>query len=96
VADLRGRRVGKPDLLSDELGVIGEYDGADHRESSRHADDVGKEEAYRNLGLECFRVVGRDLQEVGLVVRRMAGAVERARAADRPRLWTLRRRPGPL
>jgi hypothetical protein len=58
VADERGRRIDKPDLLCEELAVVGEYDGADHREASRHADDVAKDDAYRNVGLECFRLVG--------------------------------------
>jgi hypothetical protein len=96
VADRRGHRVGMPDLLGEEVAVIGEYDGADHRDAGRQADDVGKEDAYRNLGLECFRIVGRDLRDVPLVVRRMQSAVQRARVADRPRLWTVRKNPGPL
>jgi hypothetical protein len=96
VGDQRGRRVGKPDLLCEVHGVVGEYDGAEHRGARRQADDVDKEDTYRNLGLECFRLVGRDIQDIGLVVRRMRGAVERAHAADRLRLWTIRKDPGPL
>jgi very-short-patch-repair endonuclease len=96
VADERGRRIGKPDLLCEELAVVGEYDGADHREARRQADDVAKEDDFRNVGLECFRVVGRDIDDVSLVVRRMRGAVQRAAEAGRPSRWTIRKNPGPL
>jgi hypothetical protein len=96
VADASGRRIGRPDILSEEADVVGEYDGADHRERSRQADDVGKEDGYRNAGLECFRVVGRDLDDVGLVVHRMHGAVLRARRSTTPRGYLVRGDPGPL
>jgi hypothetical protein len=36
VADAAGRFIGSPDLLSEELAVVGEYDGAEHRSRSRH------------------------------------------------------------
>jgi hypothetical protein len=96
IADMHGRRVGRPDLLCEELAVIGEYDGAEHRAAARHAADVSKEEVYRNLGLECFRVVGMDIRDPALVLQRMQAAVRRAREADRPRRWLLRADPGPL
>jgi hypothetical protein len=75
---------------------VGEYDGPDHREIYRQADDVSKESDYRDVGLECFRIVGRDLDDVDLVVRRMRGAVIRAAQAGRPRRWSVPERPGPL
>jgi hypothetical protein len=96
VANAAGRRIGGPDLLSEETDVVGEYDGADHRERSRHAQDVGKEDAYRNAGLECFRIVGRDLDDVGLVVHRMRAAVARAQRSTAPRTYLIRNDPGPL
>jgi hypothetical protein len=96
VGDRRGRRIGKPDLLSEEYAVVGEYDGGDHRSASRQADDVTKEDAFRNEGLECFRIVGRDIDDVSLVVHRMRSAVERSQQAGRPQTWTLRTHPGPL
>jgi hypothetical protein len=96
LADERGRRIGKPDLLCEELAVVGEYDGADHRSAQRQADDVSKEDGYRNVGLECFRIVGRDIENVPLVVRRMRAAVDRSAEARRPGRWTIRKHPGPL
>jgi hypothetical protein len=58
--------------------------------------DVGKEDAYRNPGLECFRIVGRDLDDVGLVVDRMGAAVARAQRSTTPRTNHIRNDPGPL
>jgi hypothetical protein len=87
VLDEAGRRVGRPDLLSEELGVVGEYDGAEHAGARRRSQDATKEDAYRNLGLESFRIVGRDLDDTALVLDRMRAAVQRAREAGRPRRW---------
>lgn len=96
VANARGRRIGKPDLLCEEVDVVGEYDGADHRDAARQADDVGKEDRYRNAGLEACRVVGRDLADVGRVVARMHAAVARARASTVPRGYLLATDPPPV
>jgi hypothetical protein len=40
VADAAGMFIGSPDLLCEELAVVGEYDGAEHRERRRHRDDA--------------------------------------------------------
>jgi hypothetical protein len=96
VADGRGRRIGKPDLLCEEVDVAGEYDGADHRSAESQADDVSKEDRYRNAGLEAFRLVGRDLASVERVVRRMRSAVARARASTMPRTYVLAVDPPPV
>ena len=91
-----GRRVGRPDLLCEGLAVVGEFDGADHRDAVVQAVDVAKEGDYRNLGLESFRIVGRDLEDTELVVARMHSAVRRAEQAQRLRLWTIPTDPGRL
>lgn len=96
VADLTGRRIGRPDILCEQLAVAGEFDGRDHRNARNHRVDVGKEDAYRNAGLEIFHVVGTELDDRELIVARMHNAVSRARQADRPRNWLLRTDPGPL
>jgi len=96
VADAQARRIGRPDLLCEELAVVGEFDGADHRTAATQREDVRKEERYRDAGLECFRVVGTDLRDRALVVRRMRAAVARAHEAQRPRRWLVRQNPGPL
>jgi hypothetical protein len=96
IADPEGRRLGRPDLLCEPLAVVGEFDGEGHRSAEEQRVDVAKEGDYRNVGLESFRVVGKDLDDVALVVSRMHDAVRRAREAGRPRRWLRRTDPGPL
>lgn len=96
IADREGRRLGRPDLLCEPLAVVGEFDGAGHRDADEQRVDVAKEGDYRNVGLESFRVVGKDLDDVALVVSRMHDAVRRAREAGRQRRWLRRTDPGPL
>jgi hypothetical protein len=95
VADDDGRYLGKPDLLCPELGVYGEYDGADHRSRGRHRVDVRRHEDFRRVGLEGFVVVAGDLQDVPLVVDRMHAAVRRAALSRIPQTWRIRSEPGP-
>jgi hypothetical protein len=92
VFDLDGRLLGIPDLLDPELGIVGEYDGADHRDIARHRRDVRREDAFRRAGLEYFEVVGSDLWHPSLVVDRMEAT--RARAGRSPRGWSIERPPG--
>ena len=95
VFDRRGRLAGIADLLDVGAGVVGEYDGADHRGARRHSKDVAREEFFRRLGLEYFKVVGPDMRSPGLVPDRMAST--RARAAwltDARRRWTIEPPPG--
>lgn len=96
VADEDGRYLGRPDLLCDGLGVFGEFDGRHHRLRERHRQDVGRSETFLGVGLEGFVVVGADLHDRSLVVRRMRAAVARAEASSRPRTWLLRPDPKPL
>lgn len=78
VLDADGQFIGTPDLLSPELGVFGEFDGADHREREQHRVDIARAEAFRRVGLEGFTVVGADLHDRVLVVGRMRAAIARA------------------
>ncbi len=95
IADLEGRRLGKPDLLSDELGVVGEYAGAEHRTRARQAKDVAREDQFRRAGLEVFTVVGEDQFDVPRVLGRIRSTCDLARAARRPKGWLIARDPGP-
>ena len=63
VLDRGGRLLGVADLLDVAAGVVGEYDGADHRAARRHTRDVAKEDALREHGLEVFRVTALDLPD---------------------------------
>ena len=53
VADLDGRRLGRPDLLSAALAVVGEFDGDDHSRARTRSIDAGKESAYATPVSRC-------------------------------------------
>jgi hypothetical protein len=83
-----GDVVGRPDLLDPATGVAGEYDGALHRDRTRHRTDVARADRFRQSGLEPFIIVAGDT--VGQQVERMEAA--RSRALAQPaheRRWTL-------
>ena len=90
VFDLAGHLIAVVDLLDPGPGCVGEYQGAEHKEGERHRKDVAREQGLRDAGLEVFEVVGGDLADRDLVVKRMHAARERSlfrRPADRR--WTL-------
>jgi hypothetical protein len=90
VFDPAGNLIAVVDLFDPVAGCAGEYQGADHKEGERHRTDVAREQSLRDVGIECFEVVGGDLGDVDLVVKRMRAA--RARSLFRSpayRLWTL-------
>lgn len=88
---LDGRLIAIVDLLDVEAGCVGEYQGADHKEGERHRADVKREQDLRDHGLECFEVVGGDLQDRELTVKRMTAARQRSRFEPSGRRnWTLR------
>ncbi|MEP7089803.1 MAG: hypothetical protein ABI776_06800 [Nocardioidaceae bacterium] len=88
--DLGGRLLGYPDLLDPEAGVVGEYDGEDHRHATQHSSDVDREARFRDHGLEVARFTGPDMRDVGLVTARIHSAYRRAwRVPPERRTWTL-------
>lgn len=89
VFDLHGRLLGYPDLLDVEAGVVGEYDGAHHRETARRSRDIDREAGFREAGLEYFSVVAGELRHRAAVAERMTRARERARRSGLERRWTL-------
>ena len=91
VYDLDGNLIGIPDLLDVEAGLVGEYQGEDHKDGQRHREDVEREEKFRDHGLEFFEVVGGDLAPPS-ARRRPRCATPVARAKFLPpesRAWTL-------
>jgi hypothetical protein len=53
--DLDGNLLGIADLLDSEVGLVGEFDGADHRKALRHTQDIARQErssdtAFRSSG----------------------------------------------
>ena len=92
VFDLDGQLLGMPDLFDPVAGLVGEYDGAHHKDVVHHRSDVSREELFRNHGLEYFEVVQGDSRETA--AQRIRDA--RARAKFLPpesRAWTLERPP---
>lgn len=96
ISDGDGRHLGKPDLLCEDLAVVGEFDGAEHRGRARHRDDLRRDDAFRAVGLEPFRVVGADLGDRDLVLARIASAIERSRVSTVPRTWRRQANPPPV
>ncbi|MGZ4428651.1 MAG: hypothetical protein ACXVXH_11605 [Nocardioidaceae bacterium] len=95
VWDTDGRLLGIADLLDPGAGVVGEFDGADHRNARRHSMDVDREARFRDAGLELVRVTGPDLAHRDRVVRRIEGAYARARrTTSAGRGWTVTPPPG--
>jgi hypothetical protein len=92
IFDLTGRHIGTPDLLDEEAGVAGEYDGSLHLQGAQRARDVRREEAFRAVGLEYFTVLAADALDRDGVVRRMHATRARARfEAPSTRAWTVER-----
>ena len=90
VFDRSGSLVAIVDLLDVEAGCVGEYQGEHHKSWERHRADVARQERLRAVGLEVFEVVGGDLADTDLVVKRMEAARERSEhLPEYRRRWTL-------
>ena len=88
VFDLAGNLIGIPDLLDADAGVVGEYQGAIHRDPQQHRLDVERAERFRDHGLEYFEVTAGQLGDARTPYRMRR---VRARARFLPpedRLWT--------
>ena len=94
VFDSAGRLLGIADLVDPVAGVVGEYDGAEHAKAERRSRDAGRDSAFRDAGLEVFRVTGYDEHSPGAVVGRVEAAYRRAARVTVPRDWTLEPPPG--
>lgn len=90
VVDVDGRVVGSPDLLSPELGLAAEFEGATHLHAAARRSDVRREEAFEAVGLEVVTVVGRHRGDDLEVADRLRAAARRAQAAARPQTWSAR------
>lgn len=96
VSDASGSFVARPDLLSEQLAVVGEFDGAQHRSRERQRADLLRDDRFRSMGLEPFRVVGADLYDVPLVLTRISAAIARAQSSTVPRTWRVKVNPAPV
>ncbi len=95
IHDRSGRFLGRPDLVCPELGVAAEYDGAHHLSTSARSRDITREGGLRDAGLEVVSVVGGELWQRDLVVRRLHAAVQRVAASTLPKAWVLHGPNGP-
>ncbi len=87
--DRAGRHLITPDLLDEEAGVVGEYDGAVHLEHGPRRRDLDRDALYRDLRLELVTMMSSDRRDTDHFVARLAAAYQRA--AERrgsPRTWT--------
>lgn len=89
VFDLEGRHVGTPDLVDPELGLVGQYHGADHLSLAGATDDVQKDAAYRDLGLETVIMLATDWRDTSDFLARLHAAADRARNRVGPPRWTV-------
>jgi hypothetical protein len=89
VFDLHENLLGIPDLFDPVAGVVGEYQGAVHRDLAQHRADVERADRFRAHGLEYFEVVAGQLSEATTATR-MREVRARARfASPSDRTWTL-------
>ncbi|MEO6509644.1 MAG: hypothetical protein ABIO16_01550 [Nocardioides sp.] len=79
VFDRDGRLLGVPDLFDPIAGLVGEYQGEDHKGAAQHRKDVEREERFRDHGLEYFELVGGDVAHRYAAVLRMRNARSRAK-----------------
>ena len=91
VFDLDGSHVGTPDLLDEEAGVAGDYNGRPHHigDDQRHH-DLDREAKFRAVGLEYVTMVAADSRDPTAFVRRLEQTYDRA--ADLPphrKRWTI-------
>lgn len=96
VVDADGVVVGMPDLLLAEVGLVGEYDGSQHRDLGNHTRDNAREEGFEGLGLVVVRATSLDVGPLrAATVARLVAGYRRAQRVD-PDLCSWGWRPGPL
>lgn len=95
VFDRDGHLLGMTDLLDPARGLVGEYDGAAHRDVQHHANDNAREEWLENAGLIVVRAGSPDMStHRKRTVARMEAAANRAALRERDRAsWSWA--PGP-
>jgi hypothetical protein len=89
IFDRAGRHIATPDLLDEESGSYGEYDGSLHLLGTARARDVTRENDLRNLGLEGFTILSSDIAHPERAVQKMTDARRRAKwESASQRRWT--------
>lgn len=101
VFDRHERLLGIPDLFDPVAGVVGEYQGAVHRDADQHRRDVERAERFRGVDLEYFEVVAGQLRDPYTPTRmrqvraraRFLPPQECAWTLDQPTWWRERHDP---
>lgn len=88
VFDLDGNHLFTPDLLDEEWGVLGEYDGAIHLDPLPRRRDLNRDALYRDLGLESVTMMSVDHRDLRDFARRLHAAYRRAGPRSVARSWT--------
>jgi hypothetical protein len=90
--DADGDFLAMPDLLDEEAGVVGEYNGAVHRGGQQRERDHARERRMWRAGLIVVPVTGVDLlRRPGALLRDIEDAVRKGRRRDRRRdRWSTR------
>jgi hypothetical protein len=86
-----GAFLGRPDLFDPAVGLVGEYDGADHLVQDRRSRDREREEQFRDNGLEYVAVVRGEMRTPRRVAARLIAAYRRASTYKRRQTWSLTR-----
>jgi hypothetical protein len=89
-----GRLLGVADLIDPDAAVVGEYDGGEHARPGRRSRDAARDSAFRDAGLEVFRVTAYDEHYPARLVDRIRAAYRRAAASGLEKRWTLEPTPG--
>jgi hypothetical protein len=87
-----GALLGIADLLDPDAGLVGEYDGAGHRELEAHTSDNAREEAFEHAGIVVVRATSIDLGRFRRrTVHRLQAGYRRGAVRVRSRdAWTWR------
>ena len=90
IFSLDGDHLVTPDLFDPVASVAGEYDGAVHLDEGLRRKDLGRDELYRELGIEQVTMMSAAADDVMSFRQRLRAAYRRAAAKPRnPRRWTL-------
>jgi hypothetical protein len=90
VFDRDGHFIATPDLLDEDAGVCGEYDGDVHLDRDQRSQDISREAALRGVGLEVVTMTASDRRDVRPYLQRVREARSRARVLKpAERAWTI-------
>lgn len=84
-----GRHLLTPDLFDPVAGVAGEYNGTVHLQEGNRRTDLGRDELYRELGIEQVIMMSAAHDDRSAFRQRLLAAYRRSSERRHPRRWTL-------